>query len=640
LIHFYKRYDIKMTSDSINPLCIIIVKGGAEGGKLIFKYPFDISVGENEEDDIKPGNPYTMRIAEDILNLRVNAEPTNIKNGQLIGFTDEILANMFAVSKQLCGSKFELKVNDIRFVGHPVSLEPAKDEDGHWTSNITMFQIVFALKAVAKYSVVQSYHELSQRIGLAIRHEEKRVGYLSKQTKYLISAMDEVINLPEDQQDHPFSLSMERSSLAKDIRTIYNSLCFTGEVRLYLNKWIEISFCLPQKVYKLSQPNSFVEPETIFECLEELRPYHTLLFLVDRNDLLDSLSTDASPALRRLVRQSSPLKSFRTLSVDTDLSLMQVFQLTGHLLYWGKAIAIYPVCESNVYVLADTLPNSIPSLLQQKFSECFHGDSLLEHLATFSLPSFAQVPPPLSLHQTKMTEIITWMLRHGLIFQLHTYCTLALTSDLDWNFRQEVEREETAESDHRVNLNLEPSKLQTSNSLTGSSLAGSESGSYISFTGSMTSDSRAVAHELRSKLEDISELDIEKGDAVAGESTKKREGEKTEGEREKERLENALEMEKMKEKRREDILKEFTAEEKAVILGIPASSNLDDLARFISLCRYFRGFHHLEEIMYLENMRRATLLNLVDKFRDLLIKSEHEDPVVVKFFRRSRENES
>ena len=40
---------------------------------------------------------------------RVNVEPTNIKNGRLFGFTDEILANMFAVSKQLCGSKFELK---------------------------------------------------------------------------------------------------------------------------------------------------------------------------------------------------------------------------------------------------------------------------------------------------------------------------------------------------------------------------------------------------------------------------------------------------------------------------------------------------------------------------------------------------
>jgi hypothetical protein len=43
------------------------------------------------------------------------------------------------------------------------------------------------------------------------------------------------------------------------------------------------------------------------------RPYHTLLFLVDEKDILDSLSTDSSPALRRLVRHSSPLKSFRTL---------------------------------------------------------------------------------------------------------------------------------------------------------------------------------------------------------------------------------------------------------------------------------------------------------------------------------------
>ena len=37
-------------------------------------------------------------------------------------------------------------------------------------------------------------------------------------------------------------------------------------------------------------------------------------------------------SVRRLIRQSSPMKSFRTLSIDTDLSLMQVFQLTGNTL--------------------------------------------------------------------------------------------------------------------------------------------------------------------------------------------------------------------------------------------------------------------------------------------------------------------
>ena len=55
-------------------------------------------------------------------------EPTNIKDGRLVGFTDEILANMFEVARELCGSKFELKVNDVRFVGHPVSLEPSKGQ--------------------------------------------------------------------------------------------------------------------------------------------------------------------------------------------------------------------------------------------------------------------------------------------------------------------------------------------------------------------------------------------------------------------------------------------------------------------------------------------------------------------------------
>ena len=58
------------------------------------------------------------------------------------------------------------------------------------------------------------------------------------------------------------------------------------------------------------------------------------------------------------------------------------------------------------------------------------------------------------------------------------------------------------------------------------------------------------------------------------------------------------------------------------------------LQRFASLCKYFRGEHHLEEIMYHENIRRSALLQLIDKFRDILVKVEHEDPAVSMYFRR------
>ena len=57
-------------------------------------------------------------------------EHSNIQQGQLHGLSDETLANLFSVSKDLCGSKFELKVNDVRFVGHPVSLEPEEGSGG------------------------------------------------------------------------------------------------------------------------------------------------------------------------------------------------------------------------------------------------------------------------------------------------------------------------------------------------------------------------------------------------------------------------------------------------------------------------------------------------------------------------------
>lgn len=56
----------------------------------------------------------------------------------------------------------------------------------------------------------------------------------------------------------------------------------------------------------------------------------------------------------------------------------QVFNLTGHLVYWGHAIIIYPLCESNVYVVSPDAPTHINSPLVEKFSEHFPGESLLE----------------------------------------------------------------------------------------------------------------------------------------------------------------------------------------------------------------------------------------------------------------------
>lgn len=402
-----------------------------------------------------------------------------------------------------------------------------------------MFHIVIALRADTHYSIVHCYHELSMRLGLILYHEELRVGYMTQQMKSLMAAHDEVSSLPEDQQEHPYCLAVERSPLARDIQSIYHDLCLHGEVRLYINKWVELSFCLPHKVHKRHLPNVLVEPESIFQCLEMLRPYHSILLKIEPQDLLEQLSTDASPALRRLIRQCSPLKSFRNLAVDCDLSLTQVFQLTGHLLYWGRATVIYPVCESNQYVVSHHIPTPLPAKYKEKFQDKF-SDSLLETLSSFSLPRSVSVSPPLSLHQHRLTEIVIWLLQYHLISQLHTYVTLALDDDLSL---KDVPPPTPGVHHHHGQDN--------------------------------------------SSLEAVS---------------------------------------------KEELLKNFSASEQEVILSVNGSGDKSDLAQFVRFSKYWRGEHHIEDMMYHENCTRYELLQCIDKFSSILVKHEHEDPVVTKYW--------
>lgn len=52
-----------------------------------------------------------------------------------------------------------------------------------------------------------------------------------------------------------------------------------------------------------------------------------------------------------------PLHSLQVVSLDADIPLTQVLHFASHLIHWGRAMAIYPLSENNIYItspLADT----------------------------------------------------------------------------------------------------------------------------------------------------------------------------------------------------------------------------------------------------------------------------------------------
>lgn len=86
----------------------------------------------------------------------------------------------------------------------------------------------------------------------------------------------------------------------------------------------------------------------------------------------------------------------------------------------------------------------------------------------------------------------------------------------------------------------------------------------------------------------------------------------------------------------EETYHNLNGEEQMALMNIMNTTlaNADDFRLLMRLLKqgYLAGDHHIEEIMYLENIRRSELLQLLGKFKDLLVVVEMEDPTISNFY--------
>ncbi|XP_012280656.1 GATOR complex protein NPRL3 isoform X2 [Orussus abietinus] len=538
----------------VNPLSIILVKSDSKGDRMLFRYPHAANHERDSSQFTNRKNPYSLLTGDDL--LQSAPLQTSNSNGNLPGFSDDVLSTLFAVKPELCELKFELKVNNVRFIGHPTLLQSRKLRE---INSSMLFSVVFALNCQTSHCIVRCYYDLSKRLGIALRHEEKRCGFLTEEIKMMASTHDEVAARSEEESDceeSPYEVILQKSLLARDLKSVFDSLCASGMVNVTINNWIQVSFCFPQKVHHSHKKGFIMNPRIIKRCLNSLRPYHGLLLLTEPLELLQSLPADSAPSLRRLIQMYNPLKSLQSLAADSNLTLAHIFELTGHLVYWAKATIIYPLCESNVYVIS---PDAVVTAqMLDEFSEQFPGLCLLQVLSEFSLPtSISHKLNPLNLpqQQSQLVKIIMWLLKNHFLIQLHTYIQYMPT---DYG-------QSSLESNYQVTEN--PTTLEESDGIW--NLIDTSRRMPMSFKSEVTVPSHEQENFFKYQVDN------------------------------------------------------FT---------VPT----DDMILMDKLCRlgYFDGSHHLEEIMYLENIRRSQLLQILDKFRDVLITCESEDPAIALFHSR------
>ncbi|XP_034396161.1 GATOR complex protein NPRL3 isoform X2 [Cyclopterus lumpus] len=425
--------------DKTSPISVILVSSGSRGNKLLFRYPFQRVAECPSSLTAKQRSPYAMNPTGDALEDQDGDSR----------FSDIILATILATKSDMCGKKFELKIDNVRFVGHPTLLQHppiiqvAKMDPSPKREMPTMilFNVVLALRANADPSVISCMHNLSRRIAIALQHEERRCQYLTREAKLMLAVQDEITTTTETDgsPQSPFRQILPKCKLARDLKEAYDSLCTTGVVRLHINNWLEVSFCLPHKIHRIG--GTYIPPEALERSLKAIRPYHALLLLESEKALLSQLPLDCSPAMVRLIKTCSAVKNLQQLAQDADLALLQIFQIAAHLVYWGKAIIIYPLCENNVYMLSPHANISLYSPLAEHFSQQFPGHDLPSMLAKFSLPvSLSEFRNPLEApaQEAQLIQMVVWMLQRRLLIQLHTYvCLLVPPSEDEPGLRDE-----------------------------------------------------------------------------------------------------------------------------------------------------------------------------------------------------------
>ena len=333
----------------------------------------------------------------------------------------------------------DVKINGLRFVGFTVNLDYKKlteyknkrfssdnESDGRSSCSrnqlAVCYNIVFVLKTVADRAMVRSYSHLAAKIGRSLRIEEIRSSYVSQQIDLMLSIHD---NDSFDCGDiHKLILS--KCTFAQSLQHIFTSLRNTGIVEIYINDNMRVSFCLYHKVHTSVNTSFNKEAMTISQALQvmkNIQPYHGLL-VYDTIQVKNSLNASCSTSIILFLQACSPLKSLQQISVDTNIPINHINDISCHLVAWGKACIIYPLCEANIYMLAPTAELKPSSVRSEQFKQLFNLN-LIKILQFFSIPtSVGNLSKFQDLNiesQNDLIKIIVWLLRHRFLYQLHTY---------------------------------------------------------------------------------------------------------------------------------------------------------------------------------------------------------------------------
>ncbi|CAI5756085.1 unnamed protein product [Candida verbasci] len=429
---------------------------------------------------------------------------TSSINNDFFELEPSYLCEMLSPPKKMCNTRFEVTLNDKIFIGLPIH----KFNDGKWrvddstppnlasneqesyklnqdnesfspdsnSINLNMFHMVFIMNPAIvenNYRVDEMYHHVVSKISIALRYEQSKHEYITKQTENILLLRDTIFD------EH---LLTERSQLCKLIKDCYimissskiatlliNNRLRTFQIpiktefdalpdasvpfipRSYLSSSVNLlsSFGLvnPGETLRYDQnftKNMYNEDDVSYDSLI----YFAILLLDDPDSIIKDLKTQSNSKLARFIKIIQPTETLIKLSLkNSNLTINQIKSFAYHLIYWRKGRMIQPISPRSVYVTSPMAPltmklyDDIP-----KFSHQFPTLPSLPHFLKLLSPqvkkpeSFARIIPSKD-HRDSYIQALAWLLRNGYVTELQTFIWLKIPRKIKIKVEEEIENE-------------------------------------------------------------------------------------------------------------------------------------------------------------------------------------------------------
>jgi hypothetical protein len=393
----------------------------------------------------------------------------------LLGHSVETLEKLLSPGRWSDGKKFEICVDGVTFLGHPVYAP----EDGRWSKDegdtdktprvpnesegakffkatargrersfrdfspipgsldsylgpslgtsmdsnsttsgvvadqINMFHIVFVLKSSPNIAKEETFAMYNDHA----RRLSRALHYCQKEYNYVteqarrLTALKLKVKSPVAIESDTWARMIEASELAWALQEIYFQTR-KGEIASFRLHGMDMSLQLKKR------SNEQTESKT-------LSPLSALLLLVPKQELLADLLHTDSLLLASFIRELKPTKNLLKHAAALGTPIKDILYLAHHLIKWRKARLLrMPLQQRNIYAISPTAPLSELDVHMAEYEILFPGHlpslpSMLRVLSGRAI-HFGQLYPSRD-HRIVYMEILEFLVKQGFVKQVLTY---------------------------------------------------------------------------------------------------------------------------------------------------------------------------------------------------------------------------